>query len=86
MASSAMQAFGNNSNTFGNNEQVSANSQQQNPREAAMELMRKQGIEIPQGMENDPQALLQHVLQSGKIPQNRLNMAQQVMQRLLGRR
>ena len=59
---------------------------QKNPREQAMELMRKQGIAIPQGMENDPNALIRHVMQSGKVPNNRLNMAQQVMQRLIGRR
>lgn len=73
MASSAMQALG-------------QPTQQQNPREAAMELMKQQGISIPKGMENDPNALLQHVLQSGKIPNNRLNMAQQMMQRWFGRR
>lgn len=74
MASSAMQALGQPAQT------------QQNPREAAMELMKQQGISIPKGMENDPNALLQHVLQSGKVPNNRLNMAQQVMQRMFGRR
>jgi hypothetical protein len=56
--------------------------EQQDPRSAAMELMHKQGIDVPQGMENDPRALLQHVLQSGKVPQGRLGMAQQIMQRL----
>lgn len=58
--------------------------QPQDPRSAAMELMKRQGIDVPQGMENDPSALLQHVLQSGKVPQaqNRLSMAQQMMQRM----
>lgn len=62
--------------------------QSQDPRSAAMELMRKQGIDVPQGMENDPRALLQHVLQSGKVPQaqNRLSMAHQMMQRMFGGR
>ena len=67
-------------------QQAQDQRQQQNPREAAMELMRKQGIDVPQGMENDPNALLQHVLQSGKVPQGRLNMAQQMMQRMFGGR
>lgn len=61
-------------------------AQPQDPRSAAMELMKRQGIDVPQGMENDPSALLQHVLQSGKIPQGRLNMAQQMMQRMFGGR
>lgn len=55
---------------------------QQDPRASALDLMAQQGIDVPQGMENDPRALLQHVLQSGKVPQGRLGMAQQIMQRL----
>lgn len=63
-----------------------AQPQVQDPRTAAMERMKSMGISIPQGMEDNPQALLQHVMQSGRVPSNRLNMAQQVMQRLIGRR
>lgn len=74
MASTAFQAVG------------SQPAQPQNPRNAAMELMRRQGISIPQGMENDPNALIRHVMQSGKVPGNRLNMAQQIMRGLIGRR
>ena len=58
----------------------------QNPREQAMVLMKQQGINIPAGMENNPTALLQHVMQSGRVPQDRLSMAQQVMQKMFGRR
>lgn len=58
----------------------------QNPKEQALSLMRQQGIAIPDGMADNPQALIQHVLQSGRIPQGRLGMAQQMMQRLFGRR
>lgn len=61
------------------------NSQPQNPREQALNLLKQHGISVPQGMENDPNALLQHVLQSGKVPQGRLNMAQQMMQRMFRR-
>ena len=60
--------------------------QQQNPRAQAMELMKRMGIDVPKSIESDPQALLQHVMQTGKIPQGRLGMAQQVLQRLMGRR
>lgn len=60
--------------------------QQQNPRNAALSRMKAIGLDVPQGMENDPNALLNYALQSGKIPQGRLGMAQQVMQRLIGRR
>jgi RIO-like serine/threonine protein kinase len=51
-----------------------------------MERLQDMGIDVPKGMENNPNAILQHVLQSGKVPPNRLGMAQQVIQRLMGRR
>lgn len=77
MASSVRQAFS------GNQPQA---AQQQDPRSAALNRMKEIGLDIPKGMENDPNALLNYALQSGKFPQNRLSMAQQVMQRLIGRR
>lgn len=69
--------------SFGKDNNVSAN---QDPKAAAMSRMKEMGINVPEGMENNPQALIQHVMQSGKIPNNRLSMAQQVMQRMFGRR
>lgn len=57
----------------------------QDPKTAAMSRMKEMGINVPEGMENNPQALLQHVLSSGKVPNNRLSMAQQIMQRLFRR-
>lgn len=62
--------------SFGKDNNVSAN---QDPKAAAMSRMKEMGISVPEGMENNPQALLQHVLSSGKVPQNRLGMAQQIM-------
>lgn len=59
--------------------------QTQNPREQALNLMRQQGIDIPKGKENDPNFLINHVMQSGIVPQNRLGMAQNVMRRMFGR-
>lgn len=56
--------------------------QQTSPREQALNLMRQQGIDIPKGKENDPQFLLQQVMQSGKVPNNRLAMVQQLMARM----
>ena len=58
------------------------NQSQQNPREQALALMKQQGISVPEGMENNPQAIIQHLMQSGRVPQNRLTMAQQMMQRM----
>lgn len=58
---------------------------QQNPKDQALSLMKQQGIQIPQGMENNPQGILQHLMQSGRVPQGRLNAAQQLMQRMFRR-
>lgn len=58
---------------------------QQNPKEQALNLLRQQGVSIPDGMENNPQGIIQHLMQSGRVPQNRLNMAQQIMSRMFRR-
>lgn len=76
MASSVRKAFGENQ----------PQTQQQDPRSAALNRMKEIGLDIPKGMENDPNALLNYALQSGKIPQNRLSMAQQIMRRMFGGR
>jgi hypothetical protein len=59
--------------------------QPQSPKEQALNLMKQQGIAIPEGMENNPQGIIQHLMQSGRVPQSRLNMAQQMMQRMFRR-
>lgn len=74
MASDLFQSFG-----------QQAAPAQQNPRDAAMSLLKQQGIQIPQGMENNPNAIIQHLMQSGRIPQGRLNMAQQMLSKLFRR-
>jgi RIO-like serine/threonine protein kinase len=62
---------------LGNNQPV-----QQNPKEQALNLMKQQGIDVPQGMENNPQAIIQHLMQSGRVPQGRV---QQIMSRMFRR-
>lgn len=64
---------------------VAKNANTTNPREQAMNLLQQRGIRIPSGMENNPQGIIQHLMQSGQIPQGRLNMAQQIMQRMFRR-
>ncbi len=59
--------------------------QPQTPREQCMNLLRQHGIQIPQGMDNNPQGILQHLMQSGRVPQGRLNMAQQMISRMFRR-
>lgn len=59
--------------------------QNSSPREQAMRLLHQRGINIPEGLQNNPNAILQHLMQSGQIPQNRLQMAQSMMQRMIRR-
>lgn len=77
MASELFQSFG--------NQQMQSVPAQQNPREQAMDLLRQRGIQIPESITNNPNAIIQHLMQSGQIPQGRLNMAQQIMQRMFRR-
>ena len=58
---------------------------QSTPKEQALDLMRQQGLAIPDGMADNPQALIQYVMQSGRVPQGRLGMAQQIMQKMFRR-
>jgi RIO-like serine/threonine protein kinase len=57
-------------------------NQPQNPKEQALNLLKQQGITVPQGMENNPQAIIQHLMQSGRVPQGRV---QQIMSRMFRR-
>lgn len=77
MASELFQSFG--------SQQMQTIPAQQNPRDVAMSLLKQHGIQIPQGMENDPSAIIQHLVQSGAVPQGRLNMAQQMLSRMFRR-
>ena len=57
-------------------------NQPQNPKEQALNLLKQQGITVPQGMQNNPQAIIQHLMQSGRVPQGRV---QQIMSRMFRR-
>lgn len=41
------------------------------------------GLNVPDGM-NDPQQIVQHLLDSGQVPQTRFTQALQMVQRLAG--
>ena len=58
---------------------------QQNPKDAAMELLKQRGISVPNEIAGNPGAIIQHLMQSGAIPQNRLAMAQQMLSKLFHR-
>ena len=68
-----------------NNKLTQQQVQPQNPKEQALNLMKQQGFNIPEGMENNPQGIIQHLMQSGRFPQSRVNMAQQMMSRMFRR-
>ena len=76
MASELYQSFG--------SQPVQA-APQQNPREQCMNLLRQRGIQNQENMANNPNAIIQHIMQSGQIPQGRLNMAQQMLSKLFRR-
>ena len=64
---------------------LNTGNQTQNPKEQALDLMRQQGIAIPDGMGDNPNALIQYVMQSGRYPQSRLTMAQNIVQKMFRR-
>lgn len=43
-------------------------------------ILRQRGLNIPDGM-NDPQQIINYLLQSGQVSNNRLQMAQKMMRR-----
>lgn len=59
--------------------------QQQNPRDAALSLLRQRGISIPDGISSNPEAIIKHLMQTGVVPQSRIGMAQQMIQRMFRR-
>lgn len=57
---------------FGGNAMQMLQQLQQNP----MQFLRKSGYNIPENM-NDPNAIIQHLMNSGQISQERYNQARQ---------
>lgn len=43
------------------------------------------GLNVPAGM-TDPQQMVQHLMQSGQIPQSKLSQAMQMMGQMMGKR
>lgn len=61
------------------------NQPAQNPKDQALALLKQRGISVPNEIAGNPQAIIQHLMQSGAIPQNRLAMAQQMLSRMFKR-
>lgn len=65
----------------------SLNQQPQNPMQLVSQLranpaaiLRQRGLNIPDGM-NDPQQIINYLLQSGQVSNSRLQMAQRMLRR-----
>lgn len=61
------------------------NQPTQNPKDQALAILKQRGISVPDEIAGNPQAIIQHLMQSGAVPQGRLGMAQQIMQRMFKR-
>lgn len=46
-----------------------------------MQFLMQRKFNVPQSMANDPQAILNHLLQTGQVNQNQVNAAYQMAQR-----
>lgn len=68
------------------------NGQQITPQQALSQLqsdpsgvLKQIGLNVPAGMTN-PQQMVQHLMQTGQIPQSRFSQAMQMMGQMMGRR
>lgn len=50
-----------------------------------MQFLMSRKFNVPQSMANDPQAILNHLLQSGQVNQQQVNAAYQMAQRFGGK-
>ncbi len=55
---------------------------QQNP----MQFLAQRRLNIPQNIQNDPNAIIQHLMNTGQISQERYNMASQMVNRMRNQR
>lgn len=77
---------------LGKSGQNQQNQKQMNPMQALNQLkqnpasfLKQAGYSIPENA-NNPNEIIQHLLQSGQIPQNRLSGAQQMLMQMMGKR
>ncbi len=47
-----------------------------------MQMLMQRRMNVPQGISNDPNAILNHLLQTGQISQQQINQAYQTAQKL----
>jgi hypothetical protein len=66
--------------------QQQTQQQPQTPQEQVLAILRQQGYPVNQQNMNDPNALMQMVLKSNQLYQNRLPIAQNILAQLVNKR
>ena len=66
--------------------QNSGQINQQSPKDQVLAILKQQGYNITPQNHNDPNALMQMVIQSNKLYQNRLPIAQNILAQLANKR
>lgn len=51
-----------------------------------VQMLSKAGYNVPENIGNNPQAIVQHLLNTNQITQQRLNQSQMMVNRMTGRR
>lgn len=51
-----------------------------------VQMLSKAGFNVPENIGNNPQAIVQHLLNTNQITQQRLNQLQMMANRMMGRR
>lgn len=71
-------------NTMQNNNPLlsSLKALQQNP----MQFLAQRRFNIPQNIQNDPNAIIQHLMNTGQISQEKYNQASQMARQFMNRR
>lgn len=49
-------------------------------------FFQERNLDVPDNLLDNPGAIIQHLIQSGQLPQSRLGMAQQQLMQMLGRK
>ena len=55
-------------------------------RQNPMQFLAQRRLNIPQNIQNDPNAIIQHLMNTGQISQERYNMASQMVNRMRNQR
>lgn len=71
---------------YGSQGQVNPVQALQQLRSNPAAVLRQAGLNVPENLVGDPQKIINHLLQSGQIPQGRYQQAMQMMGQMAGRR